>query len=167
MKRIVALLLLLTLIFSGCSRTPPSVEEFQALLTDEYETIEIIVTFLFNCGYGSAVIWDARGTFSSYGRDIQITDELVLSAIEKLSEKTSFIGISILDGTLIKFQLWNFGTDKGSGIAYAVDYNALEHLGYVTEIVPLSQDNWFYYVTDLNKWRANGRKDATISSTGY
>ena len=43
--------------------------------------------------------------------------------------------------------------DIGCGIACSINALEMPEIEYMTELVPLSTEGWYYYVDDYNKWR--------------
>lgn len=54
--------------------------------------------------------------------------------------------------------MWNRLSDVACGIAYSIDGKEID-IEYLTESVPLSEENWYYYVADFNEWRVRNTSD--------
>jgi len=85
------------------------------------------------------------------GERIEISDQDVVAAVERLFQKSNFHVISSIPNEFIEFQKWS-ARDIGCGIAYSFDEDkpAIE---FVTELIPLSESGWYYYVSDFNTYR--------------
>jgi hypothetical protein len=60
----------------------------------------------------------------------------------------------------ISFVRWS-GKDVGKGIAFSVDGSVPSEsaISFLTKTKPMTDDGWFYYEADFNKWRRRGRAD--------
>jgi hypothetical protein len=43
--------------------------------------------------------------------------------------------------------------DVGCGVACAINDQDLPDIQYVTELLPMENEGWYYYVSDFNQWR--------------
>jgi hypothetical protein len=83
---------------------------------------------------------------------VLINDKDVVGALNVLfKQKYHIIGKS---GNGISFLRWS-NLDAGRGIVYSLDGSAPDEssLPFLTEIKPLSEEGWYFYVEDFNEWR--------------
>lgn len=142
----------------GCSglNTPPDKNTVQQVFDDHYEDIMLLVSFMETSGYKDIIISDASGTIFADFSHLQIQDSDVGNAIEHLLKKGPYIKIAKLDGTISMLQ-WTGLQDIGCGVLYSENIEESIDVEFVTELIPLSEEGWFYYVSDYNKWRVGQR----------
>lgn len=162
MKKSITLLLVFVLVvssalFGNSYNTPPDILSVQQVLNDCMGDILLIIDYLHSSGYTSVYINDDGGTILADSVRITIPDEEVRSVVDRLIGEKRVHFISKKDNTVI-LELWEgFGKDIGCGIAYTTTDNKLPDVQFATEILPLEEINWYYYVTDYNAWRAGER----------
>ena len=83
---------------------------------------------------------------------VTISDDEVVEAITQLHRK-GYSSIS-KKSNAINFVRWT-GKDVGKGVVYSIDGHIPDEdsLIFLTKIEPLSEDGWYYYEEDYNKWR--------------
>ena len=88
---------------------------------------------------------------SRYGR-IPIDDERYLVVIQNLFNR----GFRVIskDEKAVSFLRWST-RNHGRGIVYSLDGTTPdeESLTFLTEIEPLTEDRWYFYVEDFHVWR--------------
>ena len=89
-----------------------------------------------------------------YGR-VSIEDDEVIEAIRYLFQYVYSISKR---GNVIDFLSWST-RNHGRGIVYYIDGNIPgdQEFMWLTEIEPLSIDNWYFYVENFNEWRTRNR----------
>lgn len=142
---------------AGCVSSPPDVATVEAHFQDNYEDIQIVVDFMVNTEYRTIDIDTADRTMLADLERVEIANVAVNGAVERL------LGESIWDnkqydyiyksGNTIIFPQWDGAQDIGCGIAYSINETDHPRIQYCTELVPLSQTGWYYYVDDYNTWR--------------
>ena len=143
---------LLAFLCLGCSSTPPDVELVDKRFNENYDDILTVVSFLVNSGHKVIHIKDCSGTMFVEFEWIEITDASVNSAINRLLGSGHYRAIYKI-GNTIQFPQWIGLQDIGCGIAYTINGKDIPDIQFVTELVPLARDGWYYYVDDYNKWR--------------
>lgn len=136
--------------------TPPSVNTVQHCFDENREDILLIVSFMKNSGFEDVYITDSSGQAFADFTTLNIPDNEVCNAIRRLLETDIYVHISKMDQT-ISFLQWTGLSDVGCGIVYTQDINESIDREFITELVPLSDECWFYYVSDYNAWR-NGER---------
>lgn len=146
--------LLLPLTLSGCVilSVPPSVSSVDQRLRDNCSDIQIIVDFMVNSGYEDIYINDTSGKMLADLVWTDISDETVSTAVYRLLVNNAYQSISKIRSTIILRQ-WKGLQDIGCGIACSINALEMPEIEYMTELVPLSTEGWYYYVDDYNKWR--------------
>ena len=146
--------LLLPLTLSGCVifSVPPSVSSVDQRLRDNCSDIQIIVDFMVNSGYEDIYINDTSGKMLADLVWTDISDETVSTAVYRLLVNDAYQSISKIRSTIILRQ-WKGLQDIGCGIACSINALEMPEIEYMTELVPLSTEGWYYYVDDYNKWR--------------
>jgi hypothetical protein len=146
----------------GCSSSPSLTRMAEHFHADR-EELQIIVNYLIGTEYSTVRIWetDIRDIddpanvpmFVSSSRRT-VSDEYVGEAILHLIQQEGYRGIRKIDG-VITFQRWS-NLDAGRGIAYSIDGstpNNEDIFPFLTELEPLPEDGWYFYVDDFNEWR--------------
>jgi len=89
-------------------------------------------------------------TGSGYGH-VPVDDDAVIEALHHLFSYVRSIGMR---GNSISFLLWST-IDHGRGIAFSIDGNTPDESGlaFLTEIEPLFEKGWYFYVENFNEWR--------------
>ncbi len=146
------LAVVLAFLCAGCRSTPPTVEAVEERFNENYDDILTVVSFMINSGHEDIQIRDYSGTMYVDFEWIDITDASVNSAVERLLGSNLYRYI-FKSGNTIQFIQWTGLQDIGCGITYTINGIDLPEIQHMTEIVPLSQDGWYYYVDDYNEWR--------------
>lgn len=88
---------------------------------------------------------------------IPIEDVAVKNAIQQLFDQ-GYYDISKDENTII-FSKWR-KIEFGSGFVYSIDGISepnSQYLQFCTKLTPLTENGWYYYEEDYNKWRAGQR----------
>lgn len=163
MKRCLLCVYLLLLVASvcavliSCSSAIPDVKAVESHFQNNYEDIQIVVDFITNLEYSSVDISSADGTMLADLETMKIEDENVNSAVKRLlgtplAKERQYYSV-YKSGNTIEFCQWSSPHDIGCGIAYSINETYTPRIQYCTELVPLSQSGWYYYVDDYNTWR--------------
>lgn len=145
--------LFITIMLSACSGfiSPPSAEDVVTKFQNNYEVIITVTNFLAQSEYKNIYINDTSGDMAVGISHASISDSSVTDAIRQLHGKG--YTIIIRTGNTIYFQQWTRFMGAGCGIAYSIDHNLEPRMEYLTELKPLSQSGWYYYVEDYEQWR--------------
>jgi len=127
------------------------------------ESIIMIKNYITEQGHDNILVWDRHaeaGVLSlGLGYDpIPVSDEDVLGAIRLLFERRR-VNVIVRRGNNIIFQMWST-RNHGRGIVYSIDGSVpapSSGLQYLTEIEPLSEEAWFFYVENVHTWRSRNR----------
>lgn len=146
---------------TGCFSEPPGVEDIEADFQSNYEDIQIVVGFLEDSAYESVQITSVDGTMWADFETVLIEDEDVNSAVGRILKRPyaddgRYYAV-YKSGNTIEFYQWKSSQDKGCGVAYSINGTDLPEVTYCTELVPLSEAGWYYYVDDYNEWRVGKR----------
>lgn len=157
-KCIIVLLLLVVIgsLFTGCEsmRMPPSVEEVEQHFLENYLDIQTVISFALHSNYENIYIRDMSGVVFADFSDVVIEDEAVLAAVRNLLSGKTYKSISFDKSyNAIKFLQWTQFNDTGCGIVYSINGVDEPYIEYCTQLIPLSKDGWYYYVSDYNEWR--------------
>lgn len=155
---VVMMAVILSFLCISCSdlNTPPEKKTVQQVFDEHYEDIMLLFSFMEASEYNHISISDASGTIFADFSHVQIQDNDVCNAIEHLLKKGPYIKIAKLDGTISMLQ-WTGLQDIGCGVLYSQNIEESIEVEFVTELIPLSEDGWFYYVSDYNAWRVGQR----------
>ena len=83
-------------------------------------------------------------------RELPIEDREVTAAVQRLQDSYQNIR---KNGNTIVLNQWAGLADIGCGIAYSINGTDAPKVQFMTVLVPLSEDGWYYYVDDYNEWR--------------
>lgn len=167
MKKVFRIICSLFLIMSicsiliGCSSEPPDVVFVEEHFRNNQEDIQTVVDFILSTEYSSVIIDTTDGTMLADLETVEINKENVNGAIKRLLGETlgdsrQYYSIYRSLNT-IKLSQWENAHDCGCGVAYAIYDGVAPVIQYCTELVPLSEDGWYYYVDDYNAWRTGKR----------
>ena len=145
--------LLAVLFLTACAghNTPPTIAYEQEKFESNFDDINTIIGYMIDSGYESIQITDTSGTMLADLTRVEINNSDVMDAVSRALE--TYIKIS-KNGNTIKLFQWRGIRDIGCGIAYSIDGINKPQIQFVTELIPLAEDGWFYYVSDYNKWRS-------------
>lgn len=145
----------------------PDANTAETFIKNNYDDIQIVTDYLLKNDYYSAHIQKANGQiYALYGNIYAILGNN--ARFEYMDIDDSAVNDSIKS-------LWSAGckritqsTDRNAidfllacDIVHEIDYgfvcpidDSLDFkVDYQTELVPLTVDNWYFYVSDYNKWR--------------
>lgn len=156
------LMVFLCTILTGCFPNTPDVESVEEHFRSNQEDIQIVVDFLVSMEHPSVYINTTDSTVLVDLERIEIEDEKVNAAIKQLLEDSIFDTkqyYNFADKTrnAIHFGLWCSAQGVECGVAYSINGEDLPLSQFCTEIVPLSEPGWYYYVDDYNEWRVGKR----------
>jgi hypothetical protein len=149
-----------TLFFAFSPVFMPSKDAIEKSYEQNKADLLIVAEYVKSMEYDSIYISSNDGTVfvsdsqtGSVGTNIEIDDPMVTSAANHLFQASRYNMISAVKNEFIAFQTWST-RDKGCGIAYSLNGNepAIE---FLTELAPLSELGWYYYVSDFDEYRRN------------
>ena len=160
------LIIFFLLVFSGCMlrNTPPDVTQIEEQFNIGYNDINTITNFLVNDSHKTIYIYDADGEMLADIEWKKIKDQSVVDALKNFEDTYEFISIS-KEGNTIAFMMWKTFQEIDCGVAYSISGYAPPKVIYCTELVPLSEAGWYYYVADYNEWRNGKRPQVTMPTT--
>ena len=153
---------LVILVFIITLLRPPGIRYMERQFQRNKEELTIVRDFIFSLDFESVSIWNPFRDEASemfvgleYGR-IPINDEKALRAIRVLFRR-GFRSIEKRDNG-ISFLRWAT-LDHGRGIVYSIDGETPGEaaIHFLTEIEPLSEKGWYFYIDDFNQWRLRNR----------
>ena len=145
---------LMTILLMGCesANLPPSISSVQSHFQEYSEDIQIITAFLSSSAYEDVYITKNDGSMLADLQEISIDDPAIAEVIERIIDKDGYQHI-IKNGDTISLLQWRGIRDIGCGVAYSINGMNAPQIEYLTQLVPLSDNGWFYYVSDYNAWR--------------
>lgn len=148
-----AFCLIFTLL-TGCRYliTPPSVNAVDQKLQANITDVQMIISFMKNSEYEDIYIHDISGTMLADLVTVEIPDDAVKDAVHLLLGNDVYKSI-YKQGNTIKLLQWAGSSDIGCGIAYTINGIDPPEIQYMTQLLPLSAEGWYYYVSDFNTWR--------------
>lgn len=151
---IVCFCILICLCLTSCCgvNDPPKFSSVQNDFVYHKDDIQLVLDYLLNCDYENIYIMEEKGKVYADFQEYEIDESAVKEAVKRLVESGDFVDISKQGGTVI-FEMWNGMLDIGCGAAYSIEKNTLPEIQFQTELIPLSEAGWYYYVYDYNKWR--------------
>lgn len=132
--------------------TPPDINFTQNCFAENRSNIQLVVDYMLKQEYENVYVLDSHGKILADLEEKKIDDPVVCSAIHHLITSNIFVDINKF-GNTIEFQLWQGTKDMGCGIAYSIDGVSAPDVQFMTECQPLSEEAWFYYIYDYNRWR--------------
>ena len=139
--------------FTCCdNNTPPDVDSVQEHFLNNYSDIQVIVEYMVSSPYENVYIMDANGTMQADLTWMEIADEEVMAAVNNLLKNGEYIQIIKIGNTISLLQ-WCGTRDIECGIAYSINRTDAPDVQFMTTVVPITEDGWYYYIADYNKWR--------------
>lgn len=83
---------------------------------------------------------------------IPIENRAVFAAVNTIIDKGLYRNIN-KNGDTISLLQWTGLRDIGCGIACTINGENTPEIEFVTQLVPMSDNGWYYYVSDYNVWR--------------
>lgn len=147
-------ILMLTYALAGCTATAePGLEFAEAHLQQDMDDLLFLVDWLLDSGYSHVIFDESYKTAWADFENIQVSDE-VQPTIRRLLEEHNYLSISMSkDSNRIRFCYWSSFHEQDCGLVYSIDHSKLPDVEYMTQCEPLSVDGWYYYFSDVNKWR--------------
>ena len=147
---------------------PPTQNKMEKIFGRDKTELTVVCEYLLLIDCDATIVYDGTDCYvekykpnpSTNKLDIvkeKVENEVVRDAIEKLFSRRGYDEIYKGEHTVI-FRKWHRGPDWWGGIAYKINKENQLEIGYVTEFAPLSDDGWYYYESDFNKWREMSQK---------
>ena len=155
---LVIILLGLSLFVCSCGLKffePPSAEEVDQFVEKHKEEIESVNDYLLELGDLDASISHKDGSILVELEHQKIENETVRKAIRTLWRNGCIWITKYTSDNAITYTIWKRTYDEAEGgFVYAIDLTKLPDVQFRTELTPLSQAGWYYYLAEYNKWRA-------------
>ena len=145
--------------------TSPSVEDVESFVTENWNDISVINDYLLELGDRDAYISDNDGSILIELHDGKIEDDAVMQSVQSLWKKGCDSIYKNRERNSISYSLWH-RTMGGveCGFEYAIDHTLFPEVQYQTEMNPLSEEGWYYYLSEYEKWRSeHGSKQPTVN----
>ncbi|MCR4672191.1 MAG: hypothetical protein K5637_03000 [Lachnospiraceae bacterium] len=145
--------------------TPPSVEDVESFVTENWNDISVVNDYLLELGDRDAYISDNRGSILIDLDHEKIEDYAVMQSVQSLWKKGCYSIYKNREWNSISYSLWHRTMGGvGCGFEYAIDHTLLPEVQYQTELVPLSEEGWYYYLREYEKWRSQqGSEQPTVN----
>lgn len=154
----------LILDFMGAN-TPPTIEEVEAKYYENKEDLCVIADYLTCIESDNALlILDENEIMIEFVRS-PIEDERLLFALENIKKAGYEANLIGKKAGTVSIMQWSGIKDIGCGIAYLKDKKGVPAIQYATQIKPLKEEGWYYYVDDYNAWRNGVRPSLTNPDT--
>ena len=156
MKKLIAVIviLVLSLIPSSCFKSPPSAEDIEAFMKENRNDILLVNEYLLEIEGRHAIIWDNKGTILIDLCDQQIENDAVKKALRFLWQSRCYRIVKYDEDNAIAYHIWSRTMGGVScGFVYAIDHTRSPKVQYLTKLIPLSEDGWYYYLADYEEWR--------------
>ncbi len=149
---VLAVMLLAVLI--GCKNlnSPPNLAEVEAQYEAHSADIQRITEFLSVSDHEDIYISDTSGTMLADMERVHIEDKDIVDAVRRLLDNGGYRHISKRGNTISLLQ-WTGLRDIGCGIACSIQKADTPEVEFVTELIPMYVDGWYYYVSDYETWR--------------
>lgn len=151
---VVASLAVFLYLIDTASNTPPTVGAVNTLFVKERDAIDAVVNQMAHMGFCDIYIPRNDGQMLADLSMLEIQEETFLLAIDRLLGSGSYLQMG-KEGNTVWLLQWTGVRDIGCGIAYSIDGITPPYIEYCTELIPISADGWYYYVSDYNLWRSS------------
>ena len=142
---------------SSWSRGLLGQDDIEAIFARDYEVLEMITEYLVESSYDDIWIGDSMNKGVAYTRNgakVYISDQEIVQLIEVLKSR-NYQSIDKRSIT-ISFSIGGI-KDKDRGIVYCQCIEDIE-IDFLTKIVKLDIDNWYYFEADYDEWRIINQK---------
>ncbi len=154
---VLIMILLIAYVVTCCHwATPPGVNQIQTFFRENYEDIQLMTDWLLNSGYADVFFNEEDLREGKVWADFSVIplDSEILSCAKRLWSQKGFHRISKHSpGNRVEFEIWSDLFEACCGIVYAEDPTSAYSVQYVLSVEPLSEENWYYFYSDYNKWR--------------
>ena len=157
--KIIALLLMLLVsleLCSGCSYSVSSfgIEEAEGFFFRHETDLMVLVEFLENQDYKQIFISRSDGTALADLKTITIQNSTVIQSLEAVMGDGCRSISKNADKNSIQFVLWTRTRDEAdSGLLFPLTREKDPEAQFQTELIPMNNDGWYYYLAEYNKWR--------------
>ena len=165
--KVVVAVLCVSLLLTGCMmrlRNEPGKEETDAWFRENKADILLVTEYLLQLEYDYCYIWDENSELSVLKSvQIPVDNPEFYPAVRRLFiNKCCRI---IKEDDTINFRLWTFYDGREKGLAYSPN-DKVPLVQFITEYELLDgETDWYYYVSDYEKCRNEGRPDYIYGST--
>ncbi len=163
MRKLLWLLCLMMIVMTGsCGvQEPPTAEDIDSFVIEHWEEINMVNKHLMAIESDFASIDDQNGPVVALSGSYYYDREELMIADDALSEALHTLwrsGVSEvykdIKDNCIQYLLWN--RERGQawcGFVYAIDTKKPAKVPYQTEMKPLSEEGWYYYLCEYEEWR--------------
>ena len=154
-------MLFIRFVMTGSMLLAPNLDRMESYFQSDKDYLLTIVEYFADVGFANISI--RRPLFPGHvypsnihmlvgSYTIDIGDEDVIEAVYTLFRQG--YGEISKGGNIIVFQRWS-NLDAGRGIVYSINGNTPreDEINFLVEILPLSQEGWYFYIEDFNEWR--------------
>jgi len=141
-----------TVLLRSCtvSNRQPDEDDLEQYLDENNDDFNTVLDYLLN--QNGRVHFEYDGINFENWFDTELPND-VKSAIIRLKRHNRIIVMK--SGNTILIELWHpFMRELSCGLAYSINGSDEPVVEYATEMTPLSEPGWYYYVDDFNTWRA-------------
>ena len=153
---IIILFLCVFLFFATCEtdlNTPLSKQVVEAIFDEYHDSLCVVAEFVENSDYEHLSIDKPNGTIFADFETVILEDAAVADAVACLFEDKIVKKIYMYEDTVV-FLIWTGVADITCGLAFQLNPDIPIYVQFLTELKPLSQEKWYYYVEDYELWRA-------------
>ncbi len=161
MKKLITIIFLLALIIILvlCRMNPPSAEDIESFVAENRNCIILINEYLLELEDRDAYISDDDGSILIALENQTIEDDAVREAIMCIWKKGCFSITKHNTNNAIVYTIWKRTIGHvDCGFVYAIDHSLPPKAVFQTELSPLSEEGWYYYLADYEGWRLEHEK---------
>lgn len=158
LKRILSFVLISIIICFSTSCTnqdqKSEIEKVESFAKNNDSDIQIVCDYLLNTQYHYASIESVSGKMYVMFEYIDIKDPTVNDSIKTLWKENCKQITLDTSCNAISFLLGRSAFDERDyGLVYPINNTSEINVEFQTELVPLDNNKYYYYVSDYNKWR--------------
>ena len=151
------LIIIIPLLFllRSCStmNRQPDKDELEQYLCENSDDFNTVLDYLLKQNSRVHIVYDGIEFENWFDTEIP---KNIKRAIKRLKRHNRIIVSK--SGNTILIELWHpFMREISCGLAYSINGLDAPVVDYATEMTPLSEPGWYYYVDDFNTWRAEQR----------
>lgn len=154
--KILVTLILVVVHCASCSSAilPPNSSNVESFFRNHEKELQILTKYIAEQDCETFYIFQTDGTATADLKHIKIKNDAVLQSIESIISDGCIDIYKDTTKNSIQFILWKRTRDEADcGLLYALTSEKAPKAEFQTEIAPLSEDGWYYYLAEYNKWR--------------
>ena len=132
---------------------PPDVKKMDKIFQMGYKELKTLKNYL--CPFDYCFIESKKNNkkyiINAYNTKKEVTNQRAVASLDKIFNELNFKYVTKYNNTTC-FVKWEWG-ERRLGIAYVINDIETPIIDFLIELQPLSEQGWYYFEADYNKWR--------------